>query len=172
LRAGDELVSHDARLIKVTSVCSTEAVTTVYNLRVADHHTYFVGGNEWGWDIWVHNASYYNASLRINSPEQVADLRKAFNSSERTAFIKNWATNSKQAKRLLDPDELAFAARKGILPDQLVVHHLVPLYRGGTNSFDNLRVMRQSFHHKLREELHNYPVNAHPYKLAGIGGKE
>ena len=42
----------------VASVCSTEAPITVYNLRVADHHTYFVGGNEWGWDVWVHNASY------------------------------------------------------------------------------------------------------------------
>jgi hypothetical protein len=44
------------RLGAVASVCSTEAVTTVYNLRVADHHTYFVGGSDWGWDVWVHNA--------------------------------------------------------------------------------------------------------------------
>ncbi len=47
------------RLRADASVCSTEAVTTVYNLRVADHHTYFVGGSDWGWDVWVHNS--YNA---------------------------------------------------------------------------------------------------------------
>ncbi len=46
------------RLIEIASVCSTEAVATVYNLRVADHHTYFVGGAIWGWDVWVHNADY------------------------------------------------------------------------------------------------------------------
>jgi hypothetical protein len=45
-------------LIELASVCSTEAVSTVYNLRVADHHTYFVGGTIWGWDVWVHNANY------------------------------------------------------------------------------------------------------------------
>ncbi len=58
LKAGDKLVSHDGPLFKIASVCSTEAVTTVYNLRVADHHTYFVGGSIWGWDVWVHNADY------------------------------------------------------------------------------------------------------------------
>ncbi|MCZ2341084.1 MAG: HINT domain-containing protein, partial [Bacteroidales bacterium] len=30
----------------------------VYNLRVADWHTYFVGGEGWGWAAWVHNAYY------------------------------------------------------------------------------------------------------------------
>lgn len=25
-------------------------------MRIADHHTYFVGGKAWGWDVWVHNA--------------------------------------------------------------------------------------------------------------------
>ena len=171
LQVGEQLVGHDGKLVQIESIGSKGEVTTVYNLRVADFHTYFVGGGLWGFDVWVHNASYYNASLRVNSPQQVADLRQAFNSSDKTAFIKNWAANSKQAKRLLAPDELAFAARKGTLPDHLVVHHLVPLYRGGTNSFENLRVMRQSFHHKFREYLHNYPVNNHPYASAGIGRK-
>ena len=45
----------------------------------------------------------------------------------------------------------------------------VPLYRGGTTSFENLRVMRQYFHHKFREYLHNYRMNTHPYASAGIG---
>jgi hypothetical protein len=28
----------------------------VYNLRVADWHTYFVGCDEWGFSVWAHNA--------------------------------------------------------------------------------------------------------------------
>ena len=38
-----------------------EAVTpggepaAVYNLRVAEHHTYFVGSREWGFSVWAHN---------------------------------------------------------------------------------------------------------------------
>ncbi len=58
LKAGDRLVTHDGRLIAIDRVDSTAEITTVYNLRVADHHTYFVGGDLWGWDVWVHNASY------------------------------------------------------------------------------------------------------------------
>jgi hypothetical protein len=27
----------------------------VYNVRVADHHTYFVGDREWGFSVWAHN---------------------------------------------------------------------------------------------------------------------
>ena len=29
---------------------------TVYNLRVADYHTYFVGDESWGFTLWAHNA--------------------------------------------------------------------------------------------------------------------
>jgi hypothetical protein len=58
IKAGDHLISHDGELVQVDAVHNTDEVTTVYNLRVADHHTYFVGGTIWGWDVWVHNASY------------------------------------------------------------------------------------------------------------------
>lgn len=30
-------------------------IITVYNLRVADDPTYFVGGDLWGREVWVHN---------------------------------------------------------------------------------------------------------------------
>jgi hypothetical protein len=32
-------------------------VETVYNVWVADYHTYFVGGDQWGFAVWTHNAS-------------------------------------------------------------------------------------------------------------------
>jgi hypothetical protein len=31
-------------------------VTTVYNLRVAEYHTYFVGSRGWAFSLWAHNA--------------------------------------------------------------------------------------------------------------------
>ena len=31
-------------------------MTTLYNLRVADWHTYFVGKPDWGFSLWAHNA--------------------------------------------------------------------------------------------------------------------
>jgi hypothetical protein len=27
----------------------------VYNLRIADYHTYFVGADDWGFSVWAHN---------------------------------------------------------------------------------------------------------------------
>jgi hypothetical protein len=56
LQVGDLLVSSQGNLIPIESITSLNEITTVYNLRVADHHTYFVGGALWGWDVWVHNA--------------------------------------------------------------------------------------------------------------------
>jgi hypothetical protein len=68
LRVGDQLISHDGGLIPITSIDKTGQLTTVYNLRVADFHTYFVGSSLWGFDVWVHNARYSKASLS-NQPE-------------------------------------------------------------------------------------------------------
>jgi hypothetical protein len=56
LQVGDQLVSSQGVLVPIESISNLNEITTVYNLRVADHHTYFVGGALWGWDVWVHNA--------------------------------------------------------------------------------------------------------------------
>jgi len=58
LRAGDRLATHDGRWVAVEGVVDTGRVETVYNMRVADYHTYFVGRGEWGFALWVHN-SYF-----------------------------------------------------------------------------------------------------------------
>jgi hypothetical protein len=56
LKAGDQLVSHDGQLLAIDAVRVTDQIANVYNIRVADYHTYFVGGAAWGWDVWAHNA--------------------------------------------------------------------------------------------------------------------
>jgi hypothetical protein len=58
LQIGDWLASHDGRWVAVEEVFDTGEHETVYNLRVADWHTYFVGSpNEWGFSVWAHNVS-------------------------------------------------------------------------------------------------------------------
>jgi len=56
LQAGDLLSSHDGRWTPIEEVYDTGDYETVYNLRVADWHTYFVGGEDWGFSVWAHNA--------------------------------------------------------------------------------------------------------------------
>ena len=58
LQVGELLISSDDQLIEITEVRSTNEFTTVYNLHVAHHHAYFVGGTILGRDVWVHNADY------------------------------------------------------------------------------------------------------------------
>jgi hypothetical protein len=40
----------------VTDLLDTGAWDTVYNFRIADYHTYFVGDDHWGFSVWAHNA--------------------------------------------------------------------------------------------------------------------
>jgi hypothetical protein len=42
----------------------TDQIANVYNMRVADYHTYFVGGAEWGFDVWAHNTNCSLASVK------------------------------------------------------------------------------------------------------------
>ena len=55
LAAGDKLVGRDGGEVAVEGVSETGEWARVYNFRVADHHTYFVGGQEWGCSVWTHN---------------------------------------------------------------------------------------------------------------------
>jgi hypothetical protein len=46
----------------------TSREEAVYNCRVAEYHTYFVGDASWGFSLWAHN-SYASARLPRNAPE-------------------------------------------------------------------------------------------------------
>jgi hypothetical protein len=64
LKPADQLLSHDGQWVAVEAVAETGEVTTVYNLRVANHHTYFVGCEGWGFSVWAHNAEYTIVKVR------------------------------------------------------------------------------------------------------------
>lgn len=57
LQPGDQFRSHDGRWMALESVRDLQETTHVYNLQVADYHTYFVGGRKWGFSVWAHNTS-------------------------------------------------------------------------------------------------------------------
>ncbi len=56
LMSGDEIRT-DSGWATVEDVFDTGCYETVYNLRVAEHHTYFVGADDWGFSVWAHNTS-------------------------------------------------------------------------------------------------------------------
>jgi hypothetical protein len=55
LKPGDLLRGHDGRQMTLEKATLTDRWADVYNLSVAEDHTYFVGALEWGFSIWVHN---------------------------------------------------------------------------------------------------------------------
>ena len=52
LAEGNLLRSHDGTWTAVEELTETGELQTVYNLRVAEYHTYFVGEKEWGFNVW------------------------------------------------------------------------------------------------------------------------
>jgi hypothetical protein len=56
LEPGDRLRSHDDRWLALEAVTDAREITSVYNCRVAEYHTYFVGAVGWVFTVWAHNA--------------------------------------------------------------------------------------------------------------------
>ncbi len=75
LRVRDWVHSHDGQWTPVTAVELTGTPARVYNFRIADHHTYFVGDDDWGFSVWVHN-SYLKVQKRLAGV--TAETRDAF----------------------------------------------------------------------------------------------
>ena len=55
LQAGDALAADLSSWAECTKVEFTGKSEAVYNFRVADYHTYFVGNDDWGFSVWTHN---------------------------------------------------------------------------------------------------------------------
>jgi VCBS repeat-containing protein len=55
LHTGDRLVGRHGTETAIEEIYDTGDVERVYNLRIAEYHTYFVGGDDWGFDVWAHN---------------------------------------------------------------------------------------------------------------------
>jgi hypothetical protein len=53
LEIGDLLASDNGHWTPVTDLLDTGEWETVYNFRIADYHTYFVGDDHWGFSVWV-----------------------------------------------------------------------------------------------------------------------
>ncbi len=55
LKPGDLLSSDDGQRVAVECLTDSGEFTTLYNFRVAEYATYFVGGDDWGFSVWAHN---------------------------------------------------------------------------------------------------------------------
>jgi hypothetical protein len=86
LRPGDLLSLEDDGCIAVEGVRDTGEYHTVYNVEVADFHTYFVGCPEWGFSVWAHNAECDLRALLPNLPDNV--VREAMKAKTLDEFVR------------------------------------------------------------------------------------
>ncbi|WP_131818490.1 polymorphic toxin-type HINT domain-containing protein [Planctopirus hydrillae] len=56
LKVGMSILTEDGNSVLLEAIDNQEYDAVVYNLRVEEDHTYFVGKPEWGFAVWVHNA--------------------------------------------------------------------------------------------------------------------
>jgi hypothetical protein len=99
LEAGDLVMGKDGEWTAVEEVERTGRVETVYNLRVQDFSTYFVGGESWGFSVWAHNA--YNAPKDVRDAAVAAAWKQEADLVRRTGQgTRNWT--AKQMQQLLD----------------------------------------------------------------------
>ncbi|MEO6811213.1 MAG: polymorphic toxin-type HINT domain-containing protein, partial [Isosphaeraceae bacterium] len=52
---GDRLLGLDTASVAVDGITDAGESAAVYNLEVEEDHTYFVGGQGWGFAVWAHN---------------------------------------------------------------------------------------------------------------------
>jgi hypothetical protein len=156
LQPGDLLRSHDGKWTPVDAVTDAGEVTTVYNVRIAEYHTYFVGSREWGWSVWAHNDCHHIVTKYSNAARK---------------WTQNWARKSQ-----------AILARAGIglnsiknKVDLLLHHGPHPelyhqrVYERLAEVADGLR--GAALTKAIEEELAKIAeeLRADPSKLSGIG---
>jgi len=93
MRPGDEVIGKEGERTAVASVEETGKAETVYNCHVGDWHTYFVGGLEWEFSVWAHNAN-----CRVVTPDEGGETYVYLEGVEKPIQFKNRAAAEKWIK--------------------------------------------------------------------------
>ena len=96
---------------------------------------------------------------------EVAELRKAFDKSggAREEFLKKLAQDPNAVNKY--GQDAVNLMKKGNVPENMVVHHKKPLFRGGTNDNQNLTLLDKKYHSENNKALHWYEEGNNPYGL-------
>jgi hypothetical protein len=107
LMPGDRLRSHNERSVVLDQVVRLAKEVPVYNLRIAEYHTYFVGGKDWGFSVWAHNTCNNPWGSR-GSPAHLARIGQA----EQQLASRGWTLVSGGANNATRAVTIAGGARR------------------------------------------------------------
>ena len=69
----------EAGWVELQEVFDTECYEPVYNLRVAEYHTYFVGAEEWESGVWAHNAACQPINVAFGTNTGLESFASTYN---------------------------------------------------------------------------------------------
>ncbi|MGL6074830.1 MAG: Rossmann-like fold-containing protein [Fimbriiglobus sp.] len=116
LRVGDVVRLRDG-WGTVEGVRDTGRWETVYNCRVDEWHTYFVGMNEWGWSVWAHNSCDELEDFLTANP----NARVVVVGDGEFAFSADFAKKAKldgRSRIILVSDNDAVGLKPGVKPEK------------------------------------------------------
>ena len=82
-------------------------------------------------------------------------LRNDFNTSVRKSFLEDLSKNVEYLKEAGFTEKDILKMQNGRVPDGWQVHHKLPLDDSGTNSFDNLVLIKNEPYHKVITNYQN-----------------
>jgi hypothetical protein len=98
LRVGDRIATESGAWVAVEGVEHTSVWAPVYNIRVADYHTDFVGQDDWGFSVWAHNADYSDAASMTEARTRFRTERGYYTASktDKAAIQAQWVASESQ----------------------------------------------------------------------------
>ncbi len=157
LESGDEvvdgLVDTTKKLDPVTDANQKQLdeIVEAYQTSYVQSSNDFVGKLR-GENIILQNVKGQVIEYTKVSTEELATLRHAFNTSERKNFLKSLTADDDMIAKLkkagLNNADIQDVA-DGFVPNGYQVHHKIPLDGGGTNSFDNLILIKNDPYHMV-----------------------
>lgn len=124
LAVGDRLRCRDGSWVAVGAVEDTGRWDTVYNFRIAEDHTYFVGCPEWGFGVWAHNATYSDVDARTarqlnDRIEFIAQLKEDL-AGGNTKATKGLSTRDEAARQLVKSSRKERSPYEGYIPAEFI----------------------------------------------------
>ncbi len=101
LKAGDKLSTLSGEWVALREAFDTEQWEPVYNVRVANTHTYFVGDETWGFALWAHNVSCQEVVAEVQAVTGIQEPFKihAGLSAKIAKAMTTYATNTSREWR-------------------------------------------------------------------------
>jgi hypothetical protein len=159
LEIGDRFRSHDGRMVAVEEVGDSGTWQKVYNCSVEDWHTYFVGGEEFGFGVWAHNACAVKVGGQANTYDLHLEFKAGWTGAQRNAALAkaNALTNATGKAVVHDPPRNGSAQRDFRRANQLSARqdadHTVDLQLGGSDSLANILPLNNSVNRSMGAQI-------------------